>query len=252
MRFRPGLWCTVAAVWLAVASGAAAQYWGLPPLPAPSRYGNLLINRTCEKSGKPAVTFSHWSHRMRYTCRVCHLELGFEMAVNTTEITEADNLEGRYCGACHDGKLAFGHTEKHCAECHNGDLAYGAEKFAKLDDFPKTYFGNEIDWVTALKEGLITPRKSLNDPLYEPVSFTKRLDLQAKWNFVPPAVFPHDVHGEWLDCANCHPDIFNVKQRTTAHFEMRYILDAKFCGVCHLRVAFPLNDCRRCHPAMKD
>jgi hypothetical protein len=23
-----------------------------------------------------------------------------------------------------------------------------------------------------------------------------------------------------------------------------------FCGACHLQVAFPMNDCRRCHTSM--
>ena len=236
----------------ATTSSGVAMYWNLPPLPPPARYGNILINRTSEKNGKPAVTFSHWSHRMRDTCRVCHFELGFEMQVNATEITEEKNKNGEFCGACHDGKQAFGHTEAHCAKCHNGDIGHGEEQFDKLDNFPKTYFGNEIDWVTALKEGLIKPRQSMLNPQYAPMAFDKNLSLEARWMYVPPAIFPHDVHKQWLDCANCHPDIFNVKKKTTEHFEMRYILEAKFCGVCHLKVAFPLNDCKRCHPAMKD
>ena len=33
---------------------------------------------------------------------------------------------------------------------------------------------------------------------------------------------------------------------------MKYILEGKFCGVCHLNVAFPLDDCQRCHPDMHD
>jgi len=31
---------------------------------------------------------------------------------------------------------------------------------------------------------------------------------------------------------------------------MQYILETKFCGACHLTVAFPLDDCLRCHPGM--
>jgi len=103
-----------------------------------------------------------------------------------------------------------------------------------------------------LKEGLIKPRQSMLDAQYAPIAFDKNLSLEAKWRYVPPAIFPHDAHKQWLDCSNCHPDIFNVKKKTTEHFEMKYILESKFCGVCHLKVAFPLNDCKRCHPAMKD
>ena len=33
-------------------------------------------------------------------------------------------------------------------------------------------------------------------------------------------------------------------------FSMPLILKGEFCGVCHVTVAFPMNDCKRCHPAM--
>jgi len=68
---------------------------------------------------------------------------------------------------------------------------------------------------------------------------------------VTPPVFDHGTHVRWLDCANCHPDVFNIKQKTTKHFEMRYILERKFCGVCHLDVAFPLDECESCHPGIR-
>ncbi|HVR37486.1 MAG TPA: c(7)-type cytochrome triheme domain-containing protein [Thermoanaerobaculia bacterium] len=63
---------------------------------------------------------------------------------------------------------------------------------------------------------------------------------------------PHAEHVRWLDCANCHPAIFNIRKKTTKHFSMRFNLAGEFCGACHLRVAFPLDDCMRCHPAMEN
>jgi len=195
-----------------------------------------------------AVRFSHWVHRIKYTCRVCHLELDFAMAVNETGITEDDNLNGLYCGACHDGKRAFGHTKENCSRCHTGDIRSDEKSFREFSSrMPKTDYGNGIDWSMALKRGFIDPRSSLT-PGVEPMRFGKFLKLEAEWSMVPPAYFPHREHEAWLDCANCHPDIFNVKKKTTKHFSMRYILEKKFCGVCHMNVAFPLDDCRRCHP----
>jgi len=235
-----------------MAGAALAQYWNFPPPPLPSRYGNILINRLSEKNGELPVTFSHWSHRRKDTCRVCHFELGFEMKVNATEITEEKCREGQFCGACHDGKQVFGHTKKEdCKKCHNGNIAYGEEKFKDLAPFPRAPYGNKVDWVAALKEGLIQPRQSLLDDHYTPMPFNKRLSLEAEWTMVPPAYFSHEIHKQWLDCSNCHPDIFNIKKKTTEHFSMKYNLDGKFCGACHLKVAFPLNDCKRCHPAIK-
>ncbi|OIP50080.1 MAG: hypothetical protein COX17_05490 [Deltaproteobacteria bacterium CG23_combo_of_CG06-09_8_20_14_all_60_8] len=225
--------------------------WTFPPLPPPEQYGNILINRTSTANGLQPVGFSHLSHRLLYTCRVCHLELGFEMFVNTTEITEGKNLQGHYCGACHNGKIAFGHTREHCQKCHSGSTAFGEAAFAKLGRLPRTAFGNRIDWVYAMYEKLIHPQQSLIDKDYKPLDFNKKLSLESRWSGTPPAIFPHEPHNLWLDCSNCHPDIFNIQKKTTEHFEMNYIVQRKFCGVCHLKVAFPLDDCRRCHPGMK-
>lgn len=221
------------------------------PLPPPEEYGNILIDRTSRKNNVKPVTFSHWSHRTKYTCRVCHFELGFAFNTNSTEITEEDNKNGLFCGACHNGKIAFGHIEENCEECHNGDISYGSKKFEKLrTKLPKTAYGNEIDWTKALKEGTIKPKYSIYKD-EKPLSFDRLLELKAEWSGISPAVFPHAAHVQWLDCSNCHPDIFNIKKKTTKHFEMKYILDKKFCGVCHLSVAFPIDNCKVCHPKMR-
>ncbi len=227
----------------------AFGFWALPPLPPPSQYGNLLINRLSEKSGVQAVTFSHWSHRVHYTCRVCHFELEFQMKTNATEITEDKNKNGQFCGACHNGKIAFGHTDENCKKCHNGDISYGKEKFETLSKtLPLSEFGNKINWSKAIKIKKITPKQTIFDEPYNPMPFNKKLSLEAEWSLVPPAYFSHEEHNYWLDCANCHPDIFNIQKKTTKHFSMVYILDGKFCGACHLKVAFPIDDCRGCHP----
>jgi len=230
---------------------AIAQFFDLPPPLPQEQYGNILINRTSEKNNIRPATFSHWSHRLHYTCRVCHLELEFNMKLNTTEITEEANKSGKFCGACHDGKIAFGHSKQNCDKCHNGDIGYGKEKFMKLKDFPKTRFGNKVDWVKAIKTGLIKPKNFLFTDASQ-MSFDKTLDLKAEWSGIPPAIFPHQSHTAWLDCSNCHPDIFNIKKKTTKHFSMVLSLEGKFCGVCHLKVAFPLDDCKRCHPTMRE
>lgn len=214
---------------------------------SPSQYGNLLINRLSVKYGQPWVTFSHWSHRARYTCRVCHLELGFEMKVNYTEITEEGNRRGEFCGACHNGKVAFGHTEGNCSKCHNGNIAYGEEKFSRLASLPVARYGNRIDWTEALNKGLITPKQSIFDENYAPIHFNTVIWLEAKGVNINPAVFPHQVHNQWLDCANCHPDTFNIKRATTGNISMKHIHEGRACGTCHSRVAFPANDCNRCH-----
>jgi c(7)-type cytochrome triheme protein len=233
-------------------TGTASAQWDLPKSLPPDEYGTVLINRTSEKNGvKPAV-FSHWVHRKKHTCRVCHFEIEFNFKVNTTEITEAASKGGRYCGTagCHDGTASFGHTDANCGRCHTGTRAADKQLLASLSPLPKNRYGNGVNWVKALDEGSIKPLPSLTIPQAD-MSFDKRLRLEAEWQNIPAAVFPHEEHNAWLDCNNCHPDIFNIKKKTTKHFSMVRILNGEFCGVCHLTVAFPMNDCKRCHPKMR-
>jgi len=233
----------------------SSAYYPLPPLPPPDKFGDVVMDKVASSKGAKAVVFSHWSHRTSYTCRVCHYELNFEVVAGQTEISEEENREGEYCGACHDGVQAFGHTEEHCAKCHTGPQVDRRDKFValkqKLRRVPQTGLGNRINWVEALRSGAIEPRYSLFRADEKPMAFDKRLELAAEMSWVPPAIFDHATHTPWLDCANCHPAIFNIKKKTTKHFRMEYILEKRFCGVCHLSVALPIDECHACHPKMK-
>lgn len=136
-----------------------------------------------------------------------------------------------------------------CEKCHNGKIGSGREKFSELSMFPAADYGNRINWVEALRKGLIKPEKQLKTASQD-IQLDKTLSLEAEMNLIPPAIFPHKAHTEWLDCNNCHPDIFNIKKKTTKHFPMDYILRGEFCGACHMNIGFPMNDCKRCHPKM--
>lgn len=245
----------IAAVALFASSGitqAEDEYsmYKLPALPPPPLYGNILINRVSSKSGVEPVAFSHWMHRMMYTCRVCHEELEFSMKTGMTEITEEKNLKGEYCGACHNGRDAFGHTEKNCKRCHNNNIRYGSKLYSSLRKLPDDQFGNRIDWHAALKRKMILPKRSIFDDKFEPMTFDRKFEVKSILTMVPPAVFSHKEHLEWLDCSNCHPDIFTIKKDATQNFSMDAILAGRFCGACHLSVAFPIQDCKRCHPGI--
>lgn len=232
---------------------AAGTKFDLPPLAPPLEYGDVLIRRASGRGDSEPVRFSHWTHRTRYTCRVCHFELDFAFQANVTEITEEKIRRGEYCGACHDGVVAFGVTDQSCKTCHSRGRKELRTRFRELSErLPKAPHGNEIDWTAAVEQGQIEPEQSILDDDFEPMPFARDLELEARWAMIPPAVFPHGPHQRWLDCANCHPDIFNVKKKTTEHFDMMFNLEGKFCGVCHLRVAFPMDDCKRCHPTMRD
>jgi c(7)-type cytochrome triheme protein len=65
----------------------------------------------------PRATFPHWVHRSRFRCKSCHLEL-FEPRSGANRVTMQDISEGRACGACHNGRVAFAAQFGSCDRCH--------------------------------------------------------------------------------------------------------------------------------------
>ena len=64
------------------------------------------------------MIFPHWFHRIRFRCSVCHTELGFEMRTGGNDILMANIINGKFCGACHNNKIAWG--PENCHLCHSG------------------------------------------------------------------------------------------------------------------------------------
>lgn len=86
--------------------------------PVQAEYADVILNRHSEAEGVNPVIFPHWFHRIRYQCRVCHSELGFEMRVGANDVTMEEISNGRFCGACHDGDIAW--SVDNCHLCHSG------------------------------------------------------------------------------------------------------------------------------------
>jgi c(7)-type cytochrome triheme protein len=226
-----------------------AAEWQLPELVPAYRYGNILMDRVASKKKVKPVSFSHWNHRRHFACRVCHTELGFTMKAGSSPITEAAIRKGEFCGACHNGAIAFKVEEGNCERCHNGNIDSIRSKFITLAGLPRSGFADVIDWVKAEDEGKIKPRAWLASKSRD-IPFDREFRLKAEWNMVPPAVFSHKTHTRQLDCSSCHPELFSPRKKGTSEFTMKAMLKGEFCGACHLSVAFPLHNCKRCHPGM--
>jgi len=85
---------------------------------ASAEYGDVVLNKRAEKAGMRPVIFPHWFHRIRFRCRVCHTEVGFEIRAGSNNILMVDIIEGRFCGKCHNNKIAWG--PQNCQICHSG------------------------------------------------------------------------------------------------------------------------------------
>lgn len=92
--------------------------WCAVSLPAGAEYADVVLNRLSEKSGMRPVVFPHWFHRIRFRCKVCHSELGFKMRAGSNVVQMNDIINGKFCGMCHNGQVAW--TADRCDLCHSG------------------------------------------------------------------------------------------------------------------------------------
>ncbi len=134
-------------------------------------------------------------------------------------------------------------------------------KALALTGLPKDKYGL-VDWVELTRKGTILPKGSLDpdDPLYEsPVRYEYDEDgdediedilIPVKSKTLSAVVFPHTLHAWWLNCKSCHPRRFTRTAGET-RMTMKEMAKGKYCGECHGKVAFPLEDCTKCHNKQK-
>ncbi|HEY6097822.1 MAG TPA: c(7)-type cytochrome triheme domain-containing protein [Anaeromyxobacter sp.] len=233
--------------------------------PLPHEFGRVIIQTHSQKAGLAPVVFDHWLHRAKFTCRLCHVDVGFAMKAGATGIRAADNAEGQYCGACHnghtrfDGKKMFEACSKGgavslratCVRCHSlGKDVKPENDFATVTrSLPRGRFGNGVDWEKAELDKLIKPVDYLEGISIKrtPLSAQRDFALSPKLEGMPEIIFSHVKHTVWNGCELCHPEIFVGVKRGATKYTMLDIFDGKYCGACHVTVAFPLLDCQRCH-----
>ncbi len=113
-----------------------------------------------------------------------------------------------------------------------------------LSVLPADTAGNQVLWVDALREGKINPRTNV---LPETKLRVLETDIYMnRYGSVDAVRFPHREHTLWLDCSNCHEELFKSKAGAN-RITMLKILDGEQCGQCHGAVAFPTTECKRCH-----
>lgn len=233
--------------------------------PLPSEFGSVTINNFSQKVGMPPVVFDHWVHRQHYTCRLCHVDIGFGMTAGATKIRAVDNVKGYYCGTCHNGRMTSDKNRifescakeytrddyKGCVKCHTLERSPAKEeafhRFAA--EMPRETFGNGINWEKAEEDGLIKLVDHLEGVSGKKANFKINQDfsLKAKVEGMPDIIFSHKKHTVWNGCELCHPDIFLGMKKGTTKYSMVDLFEGRYCGVCHDKVAFPQTDCQRCH-----
>ncbi len=71
----------------------------------------------------PPVVFSHQAHKQAgVDCKGCHpkvFRIGHQLADKGNAMTMLSLLQGKFCGACHNGRNAFKAGDKGtCHKCH--------------------------------------------------------------------------------------------------------------------------------------
>ncbi|MCF6280638.1 MAG: hypothetical protein L3J28_00255 [Candidatus Polarisedimenticolaceae bacterium] len=259
---------------------------------AMAEYGDIVLNSKAEAMREAEVDdvlFPHWFHRIRYRCSVCHEKI-FTLKAGSNDITMAGiSIERKMCGACHDGNIAWEALE--CDRCHSLEPGWSAgpiqhsvnrydpekplidtrqKRYTKLHEIasgwhPLALTGSGlpldkyglVNWADAVREGIVDPIWNL-DPEADAKAIKSRdsvIVFEAKGDFMPDVVFPHDIHSFWLQCDICHAtkDGAIFKEGVGENnITMLEIAQGKWCARCHGKVAFPISDCSRCHNQPKD
>lgn len=230
-----------------------------PPFPPPYRFGNVVLDNSSTAAGMKPVLFEHWRHRLLYTCRLCHVDVGFAMQAGVTQISADTNRSKLHCGACHDGArqhmgepifaACSGPRDKPsaCARCHGREADPEAyEAFAR--GMPRDSAGL-VDWEEAERVVFTKPADFVAGVSVRPdrLGIDRNFSISTRGTWLGQILFSHQKHARWSGCEGCHPEIFPSTSRGAIEYKMKDIAAGDFCGVCHNKVAFPIAACLRCH-----
>lgn len=209
--------------------------------------------------------FSHVEHLKLFKCNECHSDL-FIGGVRSIRYSMPQMEQGKSCGACHDGKTAFGVTAncekchqstppdrnfiikdagvvpfshaKHrslyaCGQCHNGIVASGvaSKRFTMADMEKGKSCGACHDGKTAFSVKSCSKCHPLKEIL-----------------FSDDARFNHDKHLSMYSCSDCHNKLYNAGPENK-RFTMSQMETGSSCGSCHDgNTGFSVKgDCDSCH-----
>lgn len=98
---------------------------------ARAEFGDIVMNNFANESKEGPVVFTHWFHRIRYTCKVCHADLGIKFKAGATQMNMLQISDGKFCGACHNGDIAWS-VDEGCELCHTGKKGMTAQSAQRV------------------------------------------------------------------------------------------------------------------------
>jgi c(7)-type cytochrome triheme protein len=104
------------ALWMLLAAAALSGALAVPSL---ARLGDVKFSRKDSVAMEiPPAIFPHLPHWIKFKCYVCHDAI-FKMKAGADKVTMDAISDGKFCGACHNGKTAFPANFSTCDRCHH-------------------------------------------------------------------------------------------------------------------------------------
>lgn len=215
------------------------------------------------------VVFSHRDHMkkkgMTNNCRACHDAI-FDLK-NKKHYSMKEMEKGRSCGACHDGKKAFG-VDK-CVTCHLvKEITYSVKETGPTHFshkvhlevagcgkcHPKLYAPNQRNrrvGMAAMEKGRSCGACHNSKQAFSVKECTKchpTKEMLFEEKSTGNVVFSHNFHRGLYSCVDCHPSLYKTT-RSSAKVSMQEMEGGKSCGSCHDgKSAFGVGEkCERCH-----
>src|SRR4029078_7389040 len=104
---------------------------------------------------------------------------------------------------------------------HSPAIGVLQEPADALSLLPADTAGAQVRWMQALDSGLIQPRTNILPETRVNLRTTEV--LLRNTGEMPMVRFPHRQHTSWLDCTNCHNELF-AQQAGTTRINMMLIL----------------------------
>ena len=201
------------------------------------------------------ATFEHSTHTMDagLECDSCHDDI-FSMqrgtAVNTKRFTMQAMANGEFCGACHDGDMAFA-TDTNCLACHpvpDDPVVWNEPTKATFShtthiedmglscgDCHSGTFEMKIGAATeaadftmaAFKEGKYCGACHNGDDAFDAASQCDSCHFAPTEKIVfnkpvKTVIFDHDIHvgKAQLACESCHKEVFSMREGSVAGEEL--------------------------------
>lgn len=210
--------------------------------------------------------FSHPAHTKLFKCADCHSSI-FIGGTRSVRYTMPQMEKGKSCGACHDGKTAFGVTSN-CDKCHPGNPADITFKIKDVGTVGFNHANHRSMYAcgdchnTVFGTGVAARRFSMADmekgkscgachddkTAFGVKKACGKCHPTKEIQFTDDARFNHDRHLGMYTCSDCHSQLFKAgpdNKRTT----MPQMEQGSSCGACHDgKTAFSVKgDCDKCH-----